>query len=418
MSSSFTRPDEPPRREAPLARGGPRPPTRATWTARLAVVGTTARHVGVGRLAELMLHPQDSAGRVALREALGAEELVYLATCNRIECYVVLPGVATAAELRGRLSEFYAGRNAELTDDELVATVGEGVIEHLFAVTGSLESLIVGETDITRQVRRAADDAARVGLCCAALLSVFERAAACARQVHTRLAAGRAPRSVATAALEGVRSHLGEEGPGTTVLVGTGETIRGVAQAMAGRRGQRLFVDRSLSAAAALAAEFGGRALSLQRLIAEPLPWIDLLVTATSASETVIPAWTLGPALAARARALARRPLIICDLGVPRDVDPSIDHVQGVQVISIDLLQDLQRSQGGLTDEDLVGARRIARREAQRLLREDRFKRLADEGARSLVAGRLGHLGADDREQVLRFAVSLAGRLARQPCDP
>lgn len=51
-------------------------------------------------------------------------------------------------------------------------------------------------------------------------------------------------------------------------------------------------------------------------------------------------------------------------------------------------------------------------------MREDRFKRLADEGARSLVADRLGHLREADREQVLRFAVSLAGRLARQPCDP
>jgi len=57
----------------------------------------------------------------------------------------------------------------------------------------------------------------------------------------------------------------------------------------------------------------------------------------------------------------------------------------------------------------------IARREAQRLLREERFKRIADDGARSLVGDRLGHLPDDDRDQVLRFALNLAGRLARQP---
>jgi hypothetical protein len=86
-------------------------------------------------------------------------------------------------------------------------------------------------------------------------------------------------------------------------------------------------------------------------------------------------------------------------------------------VISIERLQHLQRATSGLTDEDIAAARRIARAEAQRLLREERFKRIADEGARSLVVERLGHLRDDDRDLVLRFAVSLARRLARHPVD-
>lgn len=400
------------------ARGAARRgPDRADWTARLAVVGTTFRRVGLGRLGELVLAPDDLAGRMALRAALGAEELVYLGTCNRLECYVVLPEVTPAGELRARLAAFFAGRGVVVGDGELEASTGAAALEHLFSVSGSLESLIVGETDIVGQVRRAAAEAARIDLCRGPLLGVLERATAVARQVHTRLGGGRASRSVATIALEKVRAHFGAQGPGTTVFVGTGETVRKIAAAMAGLGGERIFVGRSAEKATALARDLGGRALALERLLDQPLAWLDLLVTATSATGVVLPASALAPALAARARASCPRPLIVCDLGVPRDVDPSIDHVPGVHVVTLDVIQRLQRASSGVSDADLAAARRVVAREARRVVREDRFRRIADESARSLVDGRLGHLRDDDREQVLRFAAGLAGRLARHRWD-
>lgn len=393
----------------------PRPPRRALWTTRLAVVGTTFRKVGLGRLGALVLAETNAAERVELREALEAEELVCLATCNRVEYYALLRRPRDADALVATLAAFYARRGVALDPEVLAARTGDAAVEHLLNVSSAIDSLIVGEGDISRQVRRAVEADGASGLCGPRLRLLFERAALCARRVRAATGLGRTGRSVAMLALARAQAYLGPEGPGRTVLVGTGETIRRVARGLAHLPGERLFVGRSLDKAEALATELGGRALTLEQLLLEPPPWIDLLVTATAATETVVPAWALSRALAARAHALCRRPLVICDLGVPRDVDPALDRVPGVQVISIESLEAEQRACGGVSDEDLVGARRIARAETERLLREERFQRLADEGTRALLDDALHHLSPHDRELLVRFTVGLAGRLARQP---
>lgn len=402
---------------APGAPSVPRPPRPAPWPARLASIGVTFRGIGLGRLGDLVLPEDDLAARPALREALEAEELVYVATCNRMECYAVLPRVGDGARLAASVAAFFTRRGVEAQPEAFTVLCGEAAIERLFSVASSLDSLVVGEADVARQVRRAAEQDAARGLCGPRLRGLFERATHCARRIHATTGFGRAARSIAGLALEKARRHFGPDGPGKTVLVGTGETIRKVGAGLAGLPGERIFVGRARDKAQALAEELGGEAMTLEQLLLEPLPWIDLLVTATAASATVVPAWALGPALAARARALCRRPLVICDLGVPRDVDPSIDRVPGVEVISLERIETLQRASGGVSDEDLAGARRVVRAESQRLLREERFQRLADDGTRALLDDALRHLSPDDRDLLRRFTVGLAGRLARQPQD-
>ncbi|MBX3471216.1 MAG: hypothetical protein KF878_30480 [Planctomycetes bacterium] len=381
------------------------------------MVGSSFRKLGLGRLAELVLPSDDHAALLALREALGAEELVYLATCNRVECHALLRAPAAPDALAARAAAFFRGRGASADAAAFVAVAGLDAVERLFAVTSSLDSLVLGETGVARQVRLAADRAATSGLSGPTLGRVFDRAAVCARRVHARSGLARASRSVAAMALEKVRARFGPEGPGVTVLVGAGETIREVARALAGLPGERLVVNRSIGAAEALAREVGGRALSLERFLLEPPAWIDLLVSATAATEVVIPAWALGPALAARARALSRRPLVVCDLALPRDVDPAIDDVPGVQVLSLERLEAMQRAKADVSEEVLTVARRLVRQEALGLLREERFRRVAAESAAALVADRLAHLEVEDRELVVRFAGRLAERLASHARD-
>lgn len=396
----------------------PLPPRPAPWTSRLAVVGAPFRHVGLGRLGDLVLPSDDAASRIALRHELQAEELVYVATCNRVECYLLLPRPIDEARLAERFAAFFRPRGVEVEPGALLARRGEATVEHLFTVASSLDSLVVGETDIAGQVRRAAESDVVTGVCGPRLRTLFDRAAQCARRVQASTSFGRAARSIASLALEKARAHFGPEGPRKTVLVGTGETIRKIGRGLAQLPGERLVVGRTLDKAQALASELGARATTIQDMLLEPLTWIDLLVTATAAPETVVPAWALGPTLAARARALCRRPLVICDLGVPHDVDPTIDRVPGVEVISLELIEAMQRSSGAISDEDLASARRVVREEARRLLREERFRRLATDGARALIGDAMRHLSARDRDLLVRFAVGLAGRLARQPQDP
>lgn len=385
---------------------------------RLAVVGTSFREVGFERLGELVL-AHDGKGQEARRglaKALGAAELVDVSTCNRVECYVASSGGPIDPEaLRAAFVRYARGRDVSVDPASLRSVTGRPAVEHLFRVASGLESLVVGETEISGQVRRALDAAVAAGTAGPTLKDAFERALACSRRVRTAIERGAPPRSSAAHAVEKIHAHFGDVGPKVSVLVGVGPMTRKVGQALAGSPGERIFVNRTRQNAEPLAARFGGRAMSLEAFHRDPPPWIDLVFTATSAREAVILPEHLRPALEARRAAGADRPLIVCDLGVPRDVHPACDALEGCLVISLEHMQALAALKSGADDAGGVEAARIVAAEADRLEREARWQAIADESARAMLAARLTHLSEADREQILRFASGLATRFARQP---
>lgn len=399
------------------------PQDRPGWTDRIAVVATSFRRVGLGRLGSFVLPPDAAAEQAALRDALGADELVYLATCNRVECYVAMPHALRAgdeAELRARARAFFAARGATSgaeahEPDALFVHVGPAAIEHLLKVTSGLDSLVLGETEISGQAKRAHERCAAAGLSGPVLARLFDRAALCSRRVKNDTALGRTPASAAQIAVQKIRKYFGNDGPAVTVMVGVGEMTRKVAQALEGKPGERIFVNRTRAKAEELAAKFGGRAQSLDEFLAAPPARIDLLFTATAATETVVPASTLAPALASRAARGDRMPLVVCDLGLPRDVDPAVDSLEGVLVVDMLTIEALALQNQAALEAEAQKARAIVREETDRQTREDRFRAIADESAQAMLESRLAHLSPADREAVLRFATGLASKIARQP---
>lgn len=389
--------------------------TRQAWIDRVAVVGTSFRRVGLGRLGGFVL-PADGGEHAALREALGADELTFVATCNRVECYVVLPAAvrdADATELQRRVAAFFAARGAEAREADLFARAGEAAVGHLLAVASGFDSLIPGETEIAGQLRRAHARDRAAGLAGPVLERLFDRAVLCSRRVKNETALGRAPTSAAGIAVQKLRKYFGQAGPAVTVFVGAGEMTRKVAQALAAHAGERLFVNRTRARAEELAARFGGRALSLAEFLAAPPARVDLLFSATAAGETVVPAAALEPALAARRP--EDGPLVVCDLGVPRDVDPVLDARPGVLVVDMRTIEALARQGEAAVSAELDKARAIVDREVAQVVREARFEQLAAESARAVLDGPLAHLSPDDQEVVRRYVVGLAARMARQP---
>lgn len=379
------------------------------------MVGTSFREVGFDALSALVLPPDARAERRALADALGADELVYLATCNRVECYLALREPPAPDALRKAAFQFFRARGAPCEEEVFRCRTGRDAAEHLFATTASLDSMVVGETDIARQVGRALAVAREEALAGPTLERLFERARACSRQVRARTSLSTTPVSVAALAVNKIRKHFGPEGPSVSVLVGVGAMTHKVAQALRKGAGERLFVNRTLAPAQELAETYGGRALTLADFVAEPPGWIDLVFTATSASRPVIPAAALDPALTARALAGAERPLIVCDMGIPRDVDPSVEERPGVVLVALEQLELLARFNRDRLDGEVDRARAIVIEEAARLAREERFRRLARRGAEALLASKLAHLGEQERRTILRFATGLASRFARQP---
>jgi glutamyl-tRNA reductase len=386
---------------------------------RLFVCGTSFRRIGFGRMAGFVLGPEDDAGREELKLRLGAEEIVYLATCNRVEVYVLLPeGVTPDPTALGfQAACFFAERGAVVGSDDLFARVGEEALRHLFRVAASLDSLVVGETEIAGQLRRARDADLKAGRCGKALNKLVDTAIATSRKVRARTGVGDTHCSVATIALQKIRKHFGPQGPGVAVAVGVGDMSRKVAQALKTTPSKLLVVNRTRERAEAFCGEHGGLPRSLAEFQSNPPGWIDLLFTATAAEEPVVCPAHLAPALAARRAAGVTRPLIVVDLGLPRDVDPAVDALPGVLVVSMAQLEALSAERQQRLEVEARAAEELVQAAVSSLRREERFRSLAGESAQALLASRLSHLDAQDAETIRRYAEGLAGRMARQPVE-
>lgn len=387
------------------------------WSQRLAVVATSFRQVGFGRMGDFVLPPEAHTELAALKASFGAEELIYLATCNRVECYLLLPEQPEPARLLATAQQFFRLRGVRVDAETFFVHTGTAALDHLFQVVSSLNSLVVGETEISGQARRACERARQQGLCGKLLPKLFERAIACSRRVRGETGVGSTFVSVATIALQKIRKHFGKEGPGVTVLVGVGDMTRKVAQALQDTGGKRVVVNRTLENAEAFCGKYGGRATSIEAFRDNLPGWIDLVFSATSAEEAVIRADDLRPALEARRKAGARRPLIVVDLGMPRDVDREVDGLEGVVVVAMEHLEALSQDKQSVLAGETRKAQEIVSEEVGRLVREDRFRSLAGESAEALISSRLSHLSPKDRETILSFVTGLAGRIARQPMD-
>lgn len=382
---------------------------------RFAVVGTSFRRVGFARLARFVL-PDDgvASGDLArLREAFGAREIVYVATCNRVECYIALrPGErADAARLLARAVDVFSLRaGAPVEEASLFAKTGPDALAHLFAVAASLDSLVVGECEIAGQLRRAAERAQDAGLAGPALRRAFDRAGRAARRVRAETAIGRTPVSVASLCVRTIREHFGAA-RFDAVLIGAGEVTRKVAAGLQEQGAKLLFVNRTLANAEALAQRFGGEAMSLEAFRAAPPAALDVVVTATAAPGTILGEGELAPA---RAQAREKR-LLVCDLGLPADVEAAVARARDVRVVTLADLEAIARENRVRLEAEVGHAEAIVAEEVADALRALQLRAVAEESVEALLAERMGHLAEDDREAIRRFAASLADRLARQP---
>jgi glutamyl-tRNA reductase len=377
----------------------------------IVVVGTSFRRIGFERLGTYVLPTGGAPALHRLRAACAARELVYVATCNRVEIYLAGSTLrprqlsAVVADVSART----AGRPA--ASEDLFVLTGTAALEHLFSVVASLDSLVLGECEIAGQVRRAAEAAVAAGLAGPTLERAFRQATRVARRVRAETAIGRTPVSVASLALQRIRDHFHGAPPRDVVLVGVGDVTKKVAAALQAKESRLLFVNRTESRAAELAARHGGVAMSLERFRAAPPAAIDLIVTATRAPGPVIEAATLLPALAQPRSAR----LLVCDLGVPADVDPAVAALPDVRLLTLPDLEATARENRARLEGEVERVRAIVAGETHRFAAEMRSRALAAESVDAVLAGRLAHLAPDDRELLRRFVTSLAERLARQP---
>lgn len=394
---------------------------------RIGVVGISWRHRRADVLGAFTIPREEREERVPkLAAAIGARELVYLATCNRVEVAFATDSATPIAACRRELFAALAGRESHAGEAEhtLRTWQGEGAAEHLFLMTAGLDSARVGECEVAGQVREAVDQSRAFGLLGPRLDNVFAAAMKVAKHVRP-VTEGRTGRvSLAEIALRHVFERIGRT-PGRVALIGVSPMTDQCARALAACGVPVIIVNRTLERAQALAAEVGGESRGLDAFRATP-DGVEAVVVATGAREPVLSRADL-ERLAAQSPS-GESPLVV-DLGVPANVAPEDATAADVPRVGMDDISEEAAADRGrilmefaearaIVDEALTDFRRQA---AERLIGPTiaqmrlRYRQTALEGVERLFERDLASLGETERETIRRWAETLARRFAHVP---
>jgi glutamyl-tRNA reductase len=275
-------------------------------------------------------------------------EAVVVSTCNRVEVYVAISRFHSAAgDVRRFLADLHGLAMGEFAD-HLYDYYEERAVQHLFAVAAGIDSMVVGEAQILTQVReafRAAQAERTVG---PVLSALFATAIKVGRRARRETGIGAGPASTVTVGLRVADAQLGGLAGRRALLVGAGGVARLAGRALreAGA-GELVVANRTPATGAALARELDGRAVPLDQ-VADELALADLAVAATAGTTPTVTAATVADALARRAGpGPPPGPLVVLDLGVPRDVEPQVRELPGVVLADLDALRAVLETDEG-----------------------------------------------------------------------
>lgn len=295
------------------------------------VVGLNHRHASLDQLERLAVAPEHvSKALLSLTQRQHVGEAVVLSTCNRVEVYARVHRFhGGIADVRNFLCEWGAYAPEEL-DGLTYEYHDERAAAHLFSVACGLDSVVIGERQVARQVKQAYLSARQEGSCGSQLGAVFERALRAARRVRTQTRLDHAATSMLDAGLDAAVAHLGSLRERTVLLVGAGKIGAMAAQRLEGGVARLLVANRTEQHADRLAVH-GAVTLPLDQLD-RGMAEADLVVTSTAAPQPLIDRAMVEPAMRGR----EGRPLVIVDLAVPRDVAADCRDVDGVVVLDVD----------------------------------------------------------------------------------
>jgi glutamyl-tRNA reductase len=377
-------------------------------------------------LRERLALPSGRASRVLaeLTDHEAVHEAAALFTCNRTELYLVTADPVDAEnEALGILSRQSGLRPTELLGAIYSLRAGEAV-EHLFSVTSGLESMIVGETEIQGQVKRAYELALVEGATGPVSNRLFRDALATGKRVRSETDISRANVSVSTVAVQLAGAFLGEVAGRRVLVIGAGENAELTARALHERGVETLFVaNRRYDRALGLAQRFGGRAVTFEELPRE-LERADIVVTSTGAPHQILGREELEHVAASR----LGRPLVMIDLAVPRDVEPGVRDCPGIALYDLDDLQRAVAENMSVREAETQEARRLVREEVERFERWlegldvvptiSALRRRGDEVVKQVLReneARWESLSEADRERVEVMARAVVSRLLHEP---
>lgn len=352
-------------------------------------------------------------------------EAVLLSTCNRVELYVAREthGHPRAEEIVEFLAGFH-GLSAIETAPHLYQKTDRDAAAHLFAVASSLDSMVLGETQILGQVREAYELATSLNSAGASLNPLFQSAVAVGKKVmsQTQLADGRL--SVASVAVDYAKRIFDDFSDKAILAVGAGKMANLALKALAGLKPGRLLVcNRDSLKAAALADEFSGKAFEFSEL-GRRLEEADIVIASTAAPSHIISREMIEHALKKR----RYRPMFLLDLSIPRNVEPTVGDLEHVYLCNLDDLQQvtadtLQKRAGAVESAGQIVEKEVAafmeEQEARQMgpKIEEMYKKghelAAEELARTL--NKIKGVDAEDLKQLEEMTRRIVNKLLHEP---
>lgn len=277
------------------------------------------------------------------------DEIVLLSTCNRVEIY------GTTRQATGHIKSLLQLVCAEPGDWDSHIYVYEGAaaVRHLLRVAPGLDSMVLGETEITGQIKNAYEIARDAGLTGRILNRLFQKALQVTKEIRTRTGIGRGTVSIKSTAIELIgKTDLSQR---SIMVLGAGEMAESCVRLLVKKGAQSIFISsRSFDRALNLATRCGGEAVCLGYSLFE-MREVDAVIAATSSSETLLSRDDVDNLMKAR----RNRPLLLIDLAVPRNIDPAVRGLERVALYNIDDLEGLARRGVQARERELAACHEI-----------------------------------------------------------
>lgn len=263
-------------------------------------------------------------------------EAFVLSTCNRVEILLESDSPA-ACQQAVKLLAKAKGASPELLTEYLYQYSDKEAVRHLFRVASSLDSMIVGETQILRQVRKAYSIAAEAQTARRLLHKLLHQTFNVAKRVRTETKIANSAVSVSFAAVELARKVFGTLADKTVMLIGAGEMAELAAKCLLEKGAKRILVaNRTTENAVKLAIDFNGEVVAFENL-AEKLPQADIIICSTAAQNYLINRAMIEESQAAR----GGQPLLLIDISVPRNIEPTAGALENVVLCGVDDLESV-----------------------------------------------------------------------------
>jgi len=290
-------------------------------------------------LRELLSFSGDSLDGVikAVMDIRDIKESLVISTCNRVEIIFTTDNEKDAQE---SVMDFLSQKSGVEKDNLLTALyikTGSEAIRHIFRVSASLDSMIVGEPQILGQVKEAYRHAIKHRAPSVMLNRLVHRCFYLAKKIRTETGISESAVSISFAAVELARKIFGDLHGKKAMLIGAGEMAElASTYLMDNNLGEILVANRTLSRAVELAEHFHGKPISLKE-INDQLLDVDIVITSTASTDPLISYENVKRVMKGR----KNRPLFFIDIGVPRNVDPGVNKIENIFVYDIDDLKGI-----------------------------------------------------------------------------